>query len=133
MYRTEGQAYPNIRGLNMAQIKTPYTLNVDSTSITASSDATDTISIGNNETIEVHKIILTSATGIFDLEITDQNGFAYQQEAVRYSATFNDNRIIELPIPLILEPGTVWKFKFTDASSATNRVRMQLWGIRTIT
>lgn len=111
----------------------PYIINIDSGSITASSDATDEISMGANEEFIAHKAVLLSATGAFDLEIKDQSGLAYQQEKVRFTTDFNGNRLFELPMPLQMENSSVFKFKFTDVSAAANRVRMQLYGVRRVT
>lgn len=119
----------------MAKIKMPYFINIDSASITASSSATDEITTGSNESIEVKEILLISATGLFDLHISDHNGTAYQQEKVRWPAqAANPYQYVRhiLPIPLQFPRSSAFKFKFTDVSAATNRVRMQLLCIREV-
>lgn len=114
-------------------VETPYFLNINSGAISASSSATDTIDTGSNEEILVKEMLLISATGAFDLEITDNNGVAYQQEAVRWPIqAANPNQYIRhiFPTPLQFPRASQFKFKFTDVSAATNQVRIQLICIR---
>lgn len=108
----------------------PYIMNLDSGNITASSNATDTISIGSNYAFEVYELRLTSATGKFSLDITDDTGKSYMQESLHFVVKDNAKDIFRLPIPLQMRPSSEWKFKFTDTSAATNRVRAQLIGIK---
>ena len=110
----------------------PFTLNIDSTAITASSDATDVINVGSNEEFNIKELVIVSATGNFELEITDQAGIAYQQEALRFVPTQTDQYPYEFTEMLQMPPSATFSFKFTDVTGSANRVRMQLRGTRTI-
>jgi len=110
----------------------PFTLNLDSTSITASGTKTDVINIGSNEEFNIKELVIISATGTFSLEITDQRGIAYQQEAVHFAVNQTSQYPYEFTMMLQMPPSSTFSFLFTDTSAATNRVRMQLRGMREI-
>ena len=110
----------------------PFVLNISSGSINASSSASDVINVGSNEEIIISMIKIVSATGAFDLEIVDNAGISYQQEAVRWATTATDQYPINLPFILSMQPSSAYTFKFTDQSAAANAVRMQLWGKRVL-
>jgi len=110
----------------------PFILNIDSDAITSSGSANDTINVGSNEEIVISYLKIVSATGAFDLEITDQAGIAYQQEAVRWAISATDQYPLNFPFALQMPPSSTFTFKFTDRSSGANRVQMQLWGKRVL-
>jgi len=110
----------------------PFTLNIDSTAISANSNATDVINVGSTEKFVLKEMVIVSATGAFELEVTDQAGIAYQQEAVRFATNQTDQYPYTFATDLEMNPSDTFSFKFTDTSGAANRVRMQLRGTRTV-
>lgn len=110
----------------------PHILHIEKESITASGSATDTITVGANEHIEVHQIYFIKATGDFDLEIKDQSGYAYQNEQFTISLNNNSSDKIDLPVPLNMYPSSTWTFKIYDTSAATNDVYILLIGKKKI-
>jgi len=108
----------------------PYLINIDSGSITASSNATDTVSVGSNEEVVIRELRIVSATGTFSLDITDETGRAYNQESVHFATGQTTYYPLKFDPPLQFPPSSEFKFKFTDTSAATNRVRMQLIAVK---
>lgn len=116
-------------------ISRPHILHLDSGSITASSSANDTLDVGTNEEYEISEIRVISATGVYTLEITDQSGYAFANEAFSMpavGASPNEYNIHKLAVPLVLVRGGKYTFKFTDTSAAVNRVKMLLIGKRVL-
>lgn len=110
----------------------PFTLNIDSTAITANGNTTDVINVGSNEEFNIKELVIISATGTFTMDITDQAGIAYQQESLHFATTQTDQYPYEFTMPLQMSPSATFSFLFTDVSGSANRVRMQLRGTRTI-
>ena len=114
----------------------PHILHIDSGAITASSSATDTIDVGTNESYDITELRIISATGVYTLEITDQSGYNFSNEAFSMpavGASPNEFNAHKLAPPLIFEKGGKYTLKFTDTSAAANRVKMLLIGKRILT
>lgn len=112
----------------MAGIVRPYDINLEFASITGSSYGTDSETLGSNEQFTAYEMIVVSATGTFTLEITDQAGNTYQNEAVRYGTGTTTYYPLEFKEPLVMKANSKFSFKVTDTSGSTNTVYIKLRG-----
>lgn len=110
----------------------PHIMNIEAASISGNGDKTDTLDLGSTEQFIAKYLVVVSATGTFKLEIIDQAGRAYQNEAVRFGTGATTYYKLIFPTPLIMPSNSTFSFKVTDTSGSSNTVYIQLWGIKVV-
>ena len=102
-------------------------------SIGTNSNKSDTFKVGSNEMYVFNEFRVVKATGTYQMEVTDQTGRSYTEEAIDFPAVPanpNEYNIYKLSIPFQFDSNSTWTFKFTDTSGATNNVTLVLIGVR---
>jgi len=117
--------------------RTPYFI-VAQVSLSANSTGVITIQADANETLYLHKIAFksTGAFEIYDWEDSRGNSFTNANSTVTIPSTVlpveqaNLDSYLELPEPIVIEPGSVHSISVKDTSGAANTVKFVAIGIR---